>query len=818
LSVFSGLRDATGWNGGRFAAWLADPNLSALARRMSAQQALALPLPAASNTVVINARCSLRIEADQRVIVVAGLPVHHYRAEDAVAEAYAMVFLVESGFAQQTEVARAFARSVRSVRRYQRHYVQGGMTALGREEGWRRGRRRISDKRLRAIEMLKSQGLSNRAVAHRLGVSEKAIRKLVGASRPAESAQVAFAEIMAAAAGTPRAKPEPPAQLTGNAASLAEDGAGDCDPITAPADDDEPVPMSLDSDASDRTFDRQLAHLGLLDDAAPLFRDGASVPGAGVLLAIPCLVDSGLFRISRRLYGEIGPAFYGLRTTLLTLLLMALLRIKRPEQLKERDPAAFGRLLGLDRAPEVKTLRRRLTRLAAHHCAEQLGAELARLRVDQRGHLMGFLYVDGHVRAYHGHRTITSKAYVPRRHLAMPASTDYWINDRSGDPLLVITGEVDAALTKALPRLLGEVRDLVGERRVTIVFDRGGWSPMLFATMIKDGFDLLTYRKGRCRRIHERRFIRRRAELDGRWVDYLLYDQPVGFLKRKLRLRQVTRLCDDGHQTQVITSRWDLRDIEIAYRMFERWRQENFFKYMREEFLLDALIDYQIEPEDPTRTIPNPKRRALDKAIRAARVDLAKLEREYGAAAADNAERRRPTMRGFKIAHRRLGKQLRTARAHVAKLFEQRRDVPKRIEVRDINEKAVVKLATERKHLTDIIKMVAYQVESDLLALLRSHYTRVDQEGRTLLHELFATAGDIRVTDRELQITLAPLSSPHRTRAAQALCEMLDQAATIFPGSRLRMRFAVRPPPRIGLAFPGSPVERSTVSAVLPAP
>jgi hypothetical protein len=71
-----------------------------------------------------------------------------------------------------------------------------------------------------------------------------------------------------------------------------------------------------------------------------------------------------------------------------------------------RDPAAFGRLLGLDRAPEVKTLP---------------------LRGDQRGHLMGFLY--GHVRAYHGQCTIASKAYVARRHLAMPASTDYRIND-----------------------------------------------------------------------------------------------------------------------------------------------------------------------------------------------------------------------------------------------------------------------------------------------------------------------------------------------------------------------------------------------------
>src|SRR6516164_9480108 len=363
---------------------------------MSTQHALALPSPAPSNTVVINARCSLRIEADQRVIVIAGLPVHHYRAEDAVAEAYAMVFLVESGFAQQTDVGRAFERSVRTIRRYQEHYGDGGMAALGREEGWRRGRRRISGKRLRSIEMLKSQGVSNRAIAQRLGVTENAIRKLVGPSKPVESAQLAL-PAMTTAAEKPSATGVPFDTRAGEekdrATQSAEEKTEDRDPLLAPeaSNDDEAVPLSLDSDASDRTLDRQLAYLGLLDDAAPLFREGASVPGVGVLLALPCLVESGLFRISRKLYGEIGPAFYGLRTTLLTLLLMALLRIKRPEHLKERDPAAFGRLLGLDRAPEVKTLRRRLTRLAAHYCAEQLGAELARLRVDQRGHLMGFL-------------------------------------------------------------------------------------------------------------------------------------------------------------------------------------------------------------------------------------------------------------------------------------------------------------------------------------------------------------------------------------------------------------------------------------------
>ena len=777
---------------------------------MSAQQALPLPSPPPSNTVVINARCSLRMETDQRVIVVAGLPVHHYRAEDTAAEAYAMVFLVESGFALQTDVARAFGCAVRTVRRNQRRYAQGGMAALGHGAGWRRGRRRISAKRLRRIQQMKSQGMSNRAIAHKLGVTEKAIRKQVGPSRGAASRQLALPEI-----APPKKKSvatASPVSSTGGDDDNDDDPGGKRSPSAAPpptpANDDEPVPKSLDRDASNRTFDRQLAYLGLLKDAAPLFRDGSSIPGAGVLLALPCLVESGLFQISRKLYGEIGPAFYGLRTTLLTLLLMALLRIKRPEHLKERDPAAYGRLLGLDRAPEVKTLRRRLTCLAARHCAEQLGTELARVRVDRRGHLMGFLYIDGHVRAYHGQRSISSNAYVARRHLAMPASTDYWINDSSGDPLLVITGEIDAALTKAMPGLLREVREVVGERKVTIVFDRGGWSPKLFATMIQDGFDVLTYRKGRCRHINERRFVRRRAVLDGCSVDYLLHDEPVRLLKGKLRLRQVTRLCDGGHQTTIITSRWDLRDIEVAYRMFERWRQENFFKYMREEFMLDALVDYQIEPEDPTRTIPNPERRALDKEVRAARADVARLECELGAAAANNAEQRRPTMRGFKIANAKLGKQLRKARTHLTRLFKKRSDIPKRVEVRELSEQAMVKLATERKHLTDIIKMVAYQAESELIALMRPHYARIDDEGRTLLHELFATAGDIRVSDSELQITLAPLSSPHRTLAAQALCDILNKTATVFPGSSLRMRFAVQPPRHIGLAFPGSPGNR----------
>jgi hypothetical protein len=79
----------------------------------------------------------------------------------------------------------------------------------------------------------------------------------------------------------------------------------------------------------------------------------------------------------------------------------------------------------------------------------------------------------------------------------------------------------------------------------------------------------------------------------------------------------------------VLTGRWDLRDIHVAYRMFERWRQENFFKYLREEYLIDSLVDYQVEPDDPQRSVPDPTRQAVDKGLRKTRADIKKIRETY---------------------------------------------------------------------------------------------------------------------------------------------------------------------------------------------
>jgi hypothetical protein len=547
----------------------------------------------------------------------------------------------------------------------------------------------------------------------------------------------------------------------------------------------EETAICLDRDPSSRILDRFLAFLGLLDDAVPLFSSATSVPRAGVLLAIPALLDSGVIEIAREVYGSIGPAFYGLRTTVVTLLLSALLRIKRPEGFKEHSPPDLGRLLGLDRAPEVKTVRRKLKALASFGRAADFGRQLARRRAARVGAALGFLYVDGHVRVYHGVHKLP-KTHVARMRLALPATTDYWVNDARGDPLFVLTAPANAGMVKMLPSVLAEARQVVGERRLTVVFDRGGFSYKLFAALLASGFDLLTYRKGAFRRLPRSRFKRRATAIEGRKVEYDLADNNVR-LTRGLSLRQVTRLSPSGHQTPVLTSRRDLSDVEVAFRMFERWRQENFFKYLREEYALDALVDYDTEPDDSTREVPNPARKAIDGRLHAAVAEMDELKASYGLDAFFSME----DLTSFARRNRSRGEALLRAFGKVVRLENQRAKIPARVPVGHLREE-VLKLDTERKHLTSVFKTVAYQAESDLLRLLAPHYPRTEDEGRTLLQSAFNSSADIEVSATELRVTLSPLSSLHRSRAIAALCREMTARRVTFPGTNLVMRWGVR--------------------------
>jgi hypothetical protein len=768
------------------------------------------PAPLSDGTIHVNERCRIHECNGYRVVSVQGITVAHFAVGDTVAESYAMVSIVDQGWALQSEVARAVGKDVRTIRRNQRRIDEGGLAALGRPSGFPKGRARIARSRSTKIHELKAQGISNRQIAERFGVTEKAVRKtlrrLGWKEKPPVQAELDFDGADPNLSGSETydcaEKAESCVKPPKESLSSESQNPPNADPNLSGFDvSGEDAPFTLDTDPGDRRFDRLLAYLGAIDDAAPVFGSSDKVPGAGVLLAIPALLESGVLEAAREVYGSLGPAFYGLRTTIMALLLMALLRIKRPEGLKECCPRDLGRILGLDRAPEVKTLRTKLSRMSAAGRAASFGQELARRRVSAKGQAMGFLYVDGHVRVYHGKNPIP-KTHVARVRICMPATTDYWVNDASGEPLFVVSSEANKGLAAMLPPILEEVRALVGERRVTVVFDRGGWSPKLFGKLIQDGFDILTYRKGKFRKIARKCFTQYEQVLDGNSIQYNLADQGVR-LSSGLRLRQVTRLRDDGKQTPIITSRRDLSAIEVAYRMFSRWRQENFFKYLREEYALDALVEYDTEPADPMREVPNPARAKIDSEIKQEHVKFNGLLARYGLEAFTNTESLRRTMRGFKIANAPAAKEVLDTLKRITELKRKRAAIPARVPVCKARPDEVIKLSVERQHLTNLLKMVAFQAESELVKSMASLYRRSENEGRTLIQNVLDQAGDIHVSGSELLVSIDPMSSPHRTQALRDLCEKLNATKSTFPGSTMRMRFEVKPSQPRSPAFPG---------------
>jgi transposase len=760
---------------------------------MKAQQTILLnETETAPCTVHINGRCNYREEGEMRVVFANGIPLFLYAKADKAADHYAMIHLVESGLASQQEVASAFDCSRLTVLRAKKKFDQGGLPALiPRKTGPRDGSK-INRAKSGRIVALKKRGLTNVAIASRLGLKEDAIRKAlkrVGWSQPKVAKEMAL----------PLA--EEPSPIALSQQRVGDQRVCDLEGLDvssllsiAEANESEEVTGSLDTDPSNRAIDRAFARLGFLQDAAPLFRNGENISGAGVLVAIPALIESGMLDTARKVYGSLGASFYGLRTILLTLALMALLRIKRPEGLKECSPVDLGRLLGLDRACEVKTLRRKLACLAAKNRAEIFGRELAKTRLEKRESALGFLYLDGHVRVYNGKRKL-SKAYVTQRRLVMPATTDYWINDQEGEPILVITAPANEGLVKMLEPIVEEIKGLMGEdRRLCIIFDRGGWSPNLFQKLVKDGIDLVTYRKGKTDLIPEESFCLMAEEIEGKKVEYKLHDRSVALLDGKLWLRQVSRLNRPGHQTHIVTSRRDLSPVTIAYRMFERWRQENFFKYMSAEYALDALVDYGVERDDIERLVPNPKRKEINRERAKIKEKREALEQDYGLNALQNEEARRPSMRGFKIANSAVGRKIEALRQQEIELKALYEKVPKKLPLKaTLDNESAYRLKKEKKHLTDLLKMVAYQTETDLLGLIRTDYARSDDEGRTLIQSALNSAGDLEVTGNELRITLNPLSSPHRSKAVGRLCEKLNTMSTIFPGSKdLRLIYGVK--------------------------
>jgi transposase-like protein len=709
-----------------------------------------------------------------------GLMTFCWADGDEAGRRLAAVQLAELKAATQQQVAGAFGIGVVTLWRWLDGYRRDGLAGLVAGKRGPRGPSKLTPELTQRIGELAAAGKSQAAIAAAAGVSTFAVRTALGripARQPAPGA---------------------PAAADGTAGGAAAGGA-------AWAQDELPVlpgPVPRDGE-------RALARFGLLGEgAAPVFTAGARYPLAGLLLALPALAGTGLLETARSTYGRLKDGFYGLETMLVLLVFLALLREPRAEGATLVPPAALGRVLGLDRAPEVKTIRRKLAGLAAAGKAADWQLAIARHHAAARPGTLGFLYIDGHTRAYFGTRDV-QKMHIARLKFPGPGTEETWVTDDRGDPLLVVLAEPSSSLAAQIKTLLPQLRAACGDgARPVLCFDRGGWSPDLFAHVIAAGFDLLTYRKAEAGKdipaISDSEFTTVTwTGDDGRERGYDLAETSIslpvtsgGHKGEVLTLRQVTRR-DKDRQVHILTSRAAaLPPPAVVWRMTSRWREENYFRYARAHFALDALDSYAVTPDDPGRLVPNPAKKTASAAVSAAKKDLAAA----GTAREDTLTALRSPAPGTttvitNATLARLDAPVDAARRKLQAAQAAAKAIPAKIPLSQHNPD-MVKLDAETKLITHAIRMAAYNAETILARALNGTYARAGDEAYTLIREALTASGDIIPGDGTLTVRLDPLTAPRRTRALAALCKQLNATATRYPGTaQLTLHYKIKDNP-----------------------
>ena len=725
-----------------------------------------LPLLPA-NAREISASLAIADDGEHVVFFNAAGPIYSCRKEDRTGLRLGAITVVELELAGPTAVANALGLHRTTLFRDGCKFSESGVEGLMQKRRGPKGPHALTPEVQRRAQELLDRGDSIRTTAASVGVSERGLRHAIKRGLLATSATRAE-----------KSPPQTPPEAPGNQAQLVGPGERSI------ADQGSEVGVAVK-----RTLDRALACLGKLKEAPPEFTPAEGVSGAGVLLALPALLEQGLIDVGKSVYGGLSNGFFGLRSVLLTFAFMALLRIKTPEQLTEHAPGELGMLLGLDRVPEVKTLRRKLSELGQRGLAWSFMRGFTERWTKAEPKELALLYVDGHVRPYHGRKHALPKHHVQQRGRAMPGTKDFHVSDRRADPLLFVTAEANEGLLQMLDdSLLPEIRELVGpDRRIIVAFDREGWSPKLFAKWKAEGFDVLTYRKGKYPRWRKKSFTRVKGTVGGESVEYNLAERRLK-LSNGLVVREIRRLTEDGHQTSVITTAEKLPLLAVAHRMFSRWRQENYFRYMRHEFDLDHLCTHEVEPADPKRLVPNPVRRKLEKQRRTVRDARTRLAEQL----ANLSPGKRITMGKERLDEEGLDQLIRMREVEIDRLGSRIAELPKRVPIGELLAPGeVVQLERERKVVVDAIKMTAYRAESALARLVEPFFQRHEDEARKFLKSIFKATADL-IPDsaaKRLTVRFHGLASPRATRALRELCDLINVDAPAYPGTNLRLHF-----------------------------
>lgn len=554
--------------------------------------------------------------------------------------------------------------------------------------------------------------------------------------------------------------------------------------------------------ACTREYERFLASVGKISHASPEFYSLSDVKSAGVLLSIPGLLVNGLLKFSDR-YFSLPNGYYGLESLLMVLAFASLLRIETIEAVRYNDAGEMGKILGLDRIPEVRTLREKIKVLSTTGKPSEWSRELSIMWMEDNPGQAGILYVDGHVRVYHGKQTKLPKRYVAREKLCLRGVTDYWVNDSLGQPFFVVSKTINTGMLASLredivPRLLKEVPGQPNELelrmdrylyRFGLVFDREGYSPLFFKEMWEERICCYTYRKYAKADWPDTEFKEEEVAFpNGEKSTMKLSERGVYYKKEKIWLREIRRLTESGHQTALVTTDYCNDTARIAGYMFSRWSQENFFKYMMKHYGIDRLIDYRFEKiNDPIKVV-NPRYRELDSQTRSLKSKLSRKKVKY-ADLIFNEEIEEKKIKAFVHKKSVIKEEIERMQEEISEIEERRKKTSKHISFEELpDDEKFKQKKNSSKQFLDTVKMIAYRAETSIVGILREFMLKRD-EARSLACQIFKTDADI-LPDKEkgvLRVIIHNMANPLHNRYVMKLCQILNESETVFPGTNFRM-------------------------------
>jgi len=559
-----------------------------------------------------------------------------------------------------------------------------------------------------------------------------------------------------------------------------------------------------------RTEARLMCAMGLSHASPIVFESCEAIPFGGVMLLLPFLLECGLMSYSNH-YHQRTSGYYNFDNLLIIIAFIYLCRIKSFEQIKHYPPGEFGKLVGYDRIPEVKKLRGMTGEITAQQCAEKWAASLAQRWIEKEE--PSLYYIDGHVKVYHGYLARLGRKHVSRQRLCLPGVMEFWVNASDGSPYFYITADVNEKMNEMLkdeiiPELLtlhpvsDEHRQRMEENEkeplFTLVFDREAYSPEFFIHLWdKYRIAVITYRKNVKVKWDESLFEEYTVSTTFGAETMKLHEQNFYSGKNdKYCLREIRRLCTDGHQTSIVSTNQILIIEEIASYMFARWSQEIFFRYMRQEYALDKIIQYSVDELEHDIKVVNVEYNNLSYRIKKEReklkrrkADLYELEQKNTLQQDDEKENKK--MMKEKLA---VIESIQLIERQIADLIEWRKKIPYKIPLSQMPESTRYnQLNRESKMLQNIIKMICYRAETALANLLSPHFNRANQEIRALIKSVILSRSNMEVDNKNqvLTITLFPLSNQRSNEAVGNICEQINATNTVYPGTNLRLFFKI---------------------------